>query len=86
MTIVRKQGKWVASLRPKDIGSIYHIPTPKFSLNEPFLKKKSQPRKVPTKKMKHWWVQEDETIKQGQKLVPTHRLNTPYKFLVAMLY
>jgi len=36
--------------------------------------------------MKHWWVGEDETLKQGQKLVPTHRLKTPYKLLVAMLY
>jgi hypothetical protein len=35
--------------------------------------------------MKHWWVDEDETLKQGQKLVPTHRLNIPYKMLVAML-
>jgi hypothetical protein len=36
--------------------------------------------------MKHWWVDKDETLKQGQKLVPTHRLKTPYKLLVAMLY
>jgi hypothetical protein len=35
--------------------------------------------------MKHWWVDEDETLKQGQKAVPTHRLKAPYKFLVAML-
>jgi hypothetical protein len=35
--------------------------------------------------MKHWWVDEDETLKQGQKLVPTHKLKVPYKLLVAML-
>jgi hypothetical protein len=36
--------------------------------------------------MKHWWEDEDETLKQGQKLVPTHRLKTPYKLLMTMLY
>jgi hypothetical protein len=35
--------------------------------------------------MKYWWVDKDETLKQGQKLVSTHMLKTPYKLLVAML-
>jgi hypothetical protein len=52
-TIVRKQGKWVASLRPEDIDSRYHPPTPTGSLNELFLKGFSQVRKGPDKKMKH---------------------------------
>jgi hypothetical protein len=42
-------------------------------------------RKGPTKQMKHWWADEYETLKQGQKIVPTHRLMIPYKMLVAMI-
>jgi hypothetical protein len=55
-TIVRKQGKRVASLRPEDIGLRYHLPTPTCALNEPFLKGFSQGNKGPVKLMKHWWV------------------------------
>jgi hypothetical protein len=58
MTIMRKQGKQVASLRPEDINSRYHLPTPTCSLNEPFLKGFSQASKGPAKKMKHWWDDE----------------------------
>jgi hypothetical protein len=65
MTIVKKQGKQVASLRPEDIGSRYHLSTPTCSLNEPFLKGFSQVIKVTVNKMKHWWVEKDETLKQG---------------------
>jgi hypothetical protein len=35
--------------------------------------------------MKHWWVDEDKTLKQGQNLVPTQEFKAPYKMLVAML-
>jgi hypothetical protein len=55
------------------------------TLNEPFLKGFSQRNKGPTKLMKHWWVDEDKTLKQGQKLVPTQEFKAPYKMLVAML-
>jgi hypothetical protein len=33
--------------------------------------------------MKHWWADEDETLKQGQKFIPTHMLKELYKMLVA---
>jgi hypothetical protein len=85
MNIMRKQGKRVVSLRPEDIDSRYHLPTPTCSLNELFLKGFSHVRKGPTNKMKNWWVDEDETLKQGHKLFLTHRLHTPYKMLVAMI-
>jgi hypothetical protein len=75
----------VYSLIPEDSSTKYHLLSPTFSLNEPFLKGFTQDSKGPTKQMKHWWVDEDETIKQGQKLVPTHMLKNPYKLLVAML-
>jgi hypothetical protein len=71
-------------MRPDDIKSTYHLPTPTFSFNELFLKWFSQASKGPAKKMKHWWDDEEETLKKGQKLVPTHKLKTPYKMLVAM--
>jgi hypothetical protein len=64
-TIMSKQGKRVASLRPKDIGLRYHLPTPTCALNEPFLNGFSQGNEGPVKLMKHWWAHEDETIKQG---------------------
>ena len=35
--------------------------------------------------MKHWQVDKDKTLKQCHKLVPIHRLKTPYKLLVSML-
>jgi hypothetical protein len=54
-------------------------------LNEPFIKGFSQESKGLENKMKQWWVDEDETLKKGQKLVPTHRLKNTYKMLVAML-
>jgi hypothetical protein len=37
------------------------------------------------KEMKPWWVEEDETLKQGQKLVPTRKLKMPYEMLVSVL-
>jgi len=37
------------------------------------------------KLMKHWWDDEDKTLKQGKDLVPTHRLKASYKLLVAMI-
>ena len=65
---------------------MYLLPNPTFSLNEPFLKGFTQESKGPKNEMKHWWENEGETLKQGKKLVPTHKLKTPYKLLVAMLY
>jgi hypothetical protein len=85
MTIMTKQGKRVASLRPKYISSRYHLPTPTCSLNELLLKGFPQVSKAPAKQMKHWWADEEKTLKQGQKIVPTHRLKTPYKMLVDIL-
>jgi len=75
----------VASLRPKDIDSRYHLPPPTDALNEPFMKGFLQGNKGPMKLMKHWWDDEDETLKQGHKSAPTHRLKELYELLVAML-
>jgi hypothetical protein len=48
-SIMRKKKTKLASLRPEDISSIYHLPTPTFSLNEHFLKGFTQERKGPKK-------------------------------------
>jgi hypothetical protein len=75
----------MASLRLEDISLRYHLPTPTCALSESFLKGFTQSNKGLVKLMKHWWDDKDETLKQGQKLVPTHRIKTPYKMLVVML-
>jgi hypothetical protein len=84
--IVRKHGKSVASLGPKDISLRYHLTTPTYALKEPLLKVFTQGNKGPVNLMKHWWVDEDETLKQGKNLFPTHRIKAPYKMLVSMLF
>jgi hypothetical protein len=63
MTIIRNNMRQVASLRPEDISTRYHLPTPDFSLNEPFLEDFTQRKNNLDKMIKHWWWDEDESPK-----------------------